>query len=202
MNHNINTGTRPRALTSELIDYAKKRSEFSMSSAVFLFPVVLIFCTAALSVDLMFLSSLMFDMFSGKGIPAGFKIYGMAVNMPVAILLIYLFVKKRMLFGRYCFVLSNGVVTDARIVGIDLECDAQLDDAPRAVLDIDLKGRRIRVKSFTDEILDYCRGGSSVPVIWHCDMPDIIIPVESLRQKLKELEPEIFVASINFTNSI
>ena len=179
-----------RRLTPELKQYAKRRGTISFISMGLLFPALLIFGLFVIVFDIMLIAALL-GVF--ESIPAGFIISSIALNIPVPFIAVFLIKKKIHLYRRYCYVLLNGAITEAKIKSIDNEWNVQMNDTPRTILDLEIEGRDIRIKTFTPEILDHCNG-SVLTLIWHGDMPDIIIPVESLKKPVKKTEPETYSA--------
>ena len=138
--------------------------------------------------DIMMMAALLTK--AEEPLPSGFIISTILLNIPAPFVIVFLIKKKMNLYRRYCFVLLNGAITEAKIKSIDNEWTYQINETPRNILDLEIEGRDIRIKTFAPEILDYCND-SVLTLIWHGDMPDIIIPVESLNPP-KKTEPETY----------
>lgn len=186
---NINNKRNCRSLTPDLKHYARRRAKISFISMGLLFPALLVYGLFVITFDLIMAAALLFDSF--KQIPAAFNISTILLNIPAPFIAAFLIKKKINLYQRYCFVLLNGTITEARIRSIDNEWNVQINDTPRTILDLEIKGRDVIIKTFAPEILNHCNG-SVLTLLWHGDMPDIIIPVESLDQQSKKSEPEIY----------
>ena len=185
----INNNSNCRRLTPDLKLYARRRGKISFVSMGLLFPALLVFGLLVIAFDITLATASLLG--SDEPIPAGIIISTIALNIPVPFIVVFLIKKKIHLYRRYCFVLMNGAVTEAKIKSIDNEWNVQMNDTPRTILDLGIEGRDIRIKTFAPEILDYCNG-SVLALIWHGDMPDIIIPVESLKKPAKKTEPETY----------
>lgn len=185
----INNNRNSHSLTPDLKHYARRRAKISFISMGLLFPALLVYGLLVITFDLIMTAALLFDSF--KQIPAAFIISTILLNIPAPFVIAFLINKKINLYRRYSFVLLNGTITEANIKSIDNEWNVQMNDTPRTIVDLDIEGRAVRIKTFEPEILKYCNG-NSLQLIWHEDMPDIIIPVESLKKPLKKIEPETY----------
>lgn len=188
MKENNNNNGQQKSLTPELIKYVKKRSELRFLEMGPLFMALMAFGLIVITFDLIMMLSLLLD--TEEPTPAGLIIATTLLNIPVPFVIVFMIKKKINLYRRYSFVLLKGAITEAKIKSIDNEWNYQINETPRTILDLEIEGRAIRIKTFAPEILDYC-SGSILTLIWHGDMPDIIIPVESLNPP-KKTEPETY----------
>ena len=188
MKENKSNNEQRKSLTPDHIKYVKKRSELRFLEMGPLFMMLIVFGFMVIAFDIIMILSLFLS--AEEPTPAGIIITTTVLNIPVPFVIVFMIKKKINLYRRYSFVLLNGAITEAKIKSIDNEWNYQINDTPRTILDLEIEGRAIRIKTFAPEILDYCND-SVLTLIWHGDMPDIIIPVESLNPPQKT-EPETY----------
>lgn len=185
-------GEPPRKLTAELRAYAKKRSKLNFFTSITIVIVLILSGSFAVILDIMLLADVLFNCFDNPT-PTGFRISVLICNSLTLFSLLYLLIRKRKHFKQYCSVLMNGDITNAYISEIGTDWHMQIDNTPRTYVDMVVEDKSFRIKTFVPEILNYCVKGSDMPIIWHRDMPQIIIPIESLNPPPKGPEPETFV---------
>ncbi len=188
---NAYPGNPPRRLTAEFRKYARRRTRSTLKFIIVPIIMFTVFGSSAVIADIMILSDIIFNTFGGRWHP-GFIIFAISTNTIIIAYMIYAIIQIRKTYRRYCFVLMNGGITKASIKEIGLDWQMQMNDTPRSIIDMQIGEKTIRIKTFSPDILNFCSEGSEMPVIWHKDMPEIIIPVKSLVPQPKEPEPETF----------